>query len=218
MDTEQPISTNARSSSALGSNRDSQSVSSHVSQATSKLSEAAQQAGSLAKEGLTSLSSQATSTVKDVLNQQVNAGAELAGHVAESVKRAADNLDQNVPQLAGLVRGAAAKIEALSAEARNKSVDELFLDASGFARRRPALVFGAAAVVGFALFRILKAGASNEVERRGQDGSNFDRGPGPRMGQPENLRQNRRGPEDYQSLRSPGNGSNRTSRGGPYGT
>jgi hypothetical protein len=217
MDTEQPISTNARSSSALGSNRDSQSVSSHVSQATSKLSEAAQQAGSLAKEGLTSLSSQATSTVKDVLNQQVNAGAKLAGHVAESVKRAADNLDQNVPQLAGLVRGAAAKIEALSAEARNKSVDELFLDASGFARRRPALVFGAAAVVGFALFRILKAGASNEAERRGQDGSNFDRGPGPRMGQPENLRQNRRGPEDYQSLRSPENGSNRASRGGPYG-
>jgi hypothetical protein len=189
-----------------------------VSQATSKLSEAAQQAGSLAKEGLTSLSSQATSTVKDVLSQQVNAGAELAGHVAESVKRAADNLDQNVPQLAGLVRGAAAKIEALSAEARNKSVDELFLDASGFARRRPALVFGAAAVVGFALFRILKAGASNEAERRGQDGSNFDRGPGPRMGQPENLRQNRRGPEDYQSLRSAGNVSNRTSRGGPYGT
>ena len=218
MDTEQPISTNARSSSALGSNRDSQSVSSHVSQATSKLSEAAQQAGSLAKEGLSSLSSQATSTVKDVLNQQVNAGAELAGHVAESVKRAADNLDQNVPQLAGLVRGAAAKIEALSAEARNKSVDELFLDASGFARRRPALVFGAAAVVGFALFRVLKAGASNEAERRGQDGSNFDRGPGPRMGQPENLRQNRRGPEDYQSLRSPGHGSNRTSRRGPYGT
>jgi hypothetical protein len=217
MDTEQPISTNARSSSALGSNRDSQSVRNHVSQATSKLSEAAQQAGSLAKEGLTSLSSQATSTVKDVLNQQVNAGAELAGHVAESVKRAADNLDQNVPQLAGLVRGAAARIEALSAEARNKSVDELFLDASGFARRRPALVFGGAAVVGFALFRILKAGASNEAERRGQ-GSNFDQGPGPRIGQPENLRQNRRGPDDYQSLRSPGHGSNRTSRGGPYGT
>ena len=44
MDTEQPISTNARASSALGSNRDSQNVSSHVSQATSKLSEAAQQA------------------------------------------------------------------------------------------------------------------------------------------------------------------------------
>ena len=163
MDTEQPTSTNARPSSALGSNRDSQNV---VSQATSKLSEAAQQAGSLAKEGLTSLSSQATSTVKDALNQQVNAGAELAGHVAESVKRAADNLDQNAPQLAGLVRGAAAKIEALSAEARNKSVDELFLNASGFARRRPALVFGAAAVIGFALFRVLKAGASNEVRGR----------------------------------------------------
>jgi hypothetical protein len=218
MDTEQPISTNARSSAALGSNRDSQSVSSHASQATSKLSEAAQQAGSLAKEGLTSLSSQATSTVKDALNQQVNAGAELARHVAESVKRAADNLDQNAPQLAGLVRGAATKIEALSAEARNKSVDELFLDASSFARRRPALVFGAAAVVGFALFRVLKAGASNEAERRGQDGSSFERGPSPPLGQPETLRQNRRRPEDYQSLRSPGNGSNQTSPRGPYGT
>jgi ABC-type transporter Mla subunit MlaD len=207
-------------SSASGSERDSrtQSITDQANQAMSKLTEAAQQAGSQAKEAVTSLSSQATSTVKDALNQQVNAGADLASHVAESVKRAADNLDQNVPQLAGLARGAAEKIEALSTEARNKSVDELFQNASDFARRQPALVFGAAAVFGFALFRVLKAGASNEPQR-GLQGSGSGRGRWPPAGQPENRWQNCQGSESFRPLSGANSASSRaTPGGGPYGT
>jgi hypothetical protein len=97
-----------------------------------------------------SLSSQATRAIKGALTQQVSVGADLASHVAESVKRGADNLDEHAPQLAGLARGAADKIEALSAQARGKSVGELFQTASDFACRQPALVFGAAAAFGFA--------------------------------------------------------------------
>jgi hypothetical protein len=215
----QSLRTQPTSGSGSGSGRDNrtQNISGQANQAMAKLTEAAQQAGSQAREAVTSLSSQATSTVKDALNEQVNAGADAASHVADSVRRAADNLDENLPQLAGLARGAAAKIEALSAEARNKSVDELFQNASDFARRQPALVFGAAAVFGFALFRVLKSGASNESQGRSQ-GSSFDRGRWPPAGQPDNRWQNRQGSENYQPLRGPNPGSTRTTPGGgPYG-
>ena len=204
------------SASASGSERDNRSQN-MASQAKAKLNEVAQQAGSQAKEAVTSLSSQATTTVKDVLNQQVIAGADVASHVAESVKRAADNLDQNLPQLAGLARGAAAKLEELSAEARNKSVDELFRNGSDFARRKPALVFGAAAVFGFALFRILKAGASNEY-RRGSQGGSVDRSQSPPAGEPLERWQTRQGSDHYRPPTGPNPGSNRTTPGGgPYG-
>ena len=205
------------SASASGSERDNRTQN-MASQAKAKLNEVAQQAGSQAKEAVTSLSSQATTTVKDVLNQQVNAGADVASHVAESVKRAADNLDQNLPQLAGLARGAAAKLEELSAEARNKSVDELFQNGSDFARRKPALVFGAAAVFGFALFRILKAGASNEY-RTGIPGQQL-RSKCNRRPQVNRSRrwQNRQGSDHYRPPTGPNPGSNRTTPGGgPYG-
>jgi hypothetical protein len=214
----QSLRTQPTSGSGSGSGRDNraQNISGQANQAMAKLTEAAQQAGSQAKEAVTSLSSQATSTVKDALNQQVNAGADAASHVADSVRRAADNLDQNLPQLAGLARGAAAKIEALSAEARNKSVDELFQDASDFARRQPALVFGAAAVFGFALFRVLKAGASNESQWRSQ-GRSFDRDRWPPAGQPGNRWQNRQSSETYQPLSPNPGGGRSTPGGGRYG-
>jgi ABC-type transporter Mla subunit MlaD len=206
----------AGSGSAERDNR-TQNISGQANQAMAKVKEAAQHAGSQAKEAMTSLSSQATSTVRDALNQQVNAGADAASHVAESVRRAADNLDQNLPQLGSLARGAAAKIDALSVEARNKSVDELFQTASDFARRQPALVFGAAAVIGFALFRVLKAGGLNESQWRRQGGS-FDRGRWQPPGQPDNKWQNRESPENYQPLSRSNPGSARTNPGGgPYG-
>ena len=98
----------------------------------------------------------------------------MIGHVAESVRAAADNLKQNSPQLAGLVRGAADKIDEFASGTRDKTVEELFETASDFARRQPAVVFGAAAAAGFLLFRILKvapsSGASQGASARGTDG------------------------------------------------
>jgi hypothetical protein len=38
------------------------------------------------------------------MNDQIAAGADLVSDVAESVKGAAESLDQNAPQIAGLMR------------------------------------------------------------------------------------------------------------------
>src|ERR1700716_3308509 len=133
----------------------------------SKLGDKAQEFGTQAKQAATSLASEANENIKGVLNQKVGVGADLVGHVADSVRAAADTLKQNAPQLAGLVTVAADKIDELSSSVRDKTVDELFKDASDFARRQPAVVFGAAAAVGFLLFRILKVAPSTAASQSG---------------------------------------------------
>jgi len=161
-------STTSTSSSAGAGSSATRDVGKVAKETVSKLGDKAQEFGTQAKQAATSLASEANENIKGVLNQKVGVGADLVGHVADSVRAAADNLKQNAPQLAGLVTVAADKIDELSSSVRDKTVDELFKDASDFARRQPAVVFGAAAAMGFLLFRILKVAPSATT---GQSGS-----------------------------------------------
>jgi ElaB/YqjD/DUF883 family membrane-anchored ribosome-binding protein len=145
----------------------SQDVRGKASDAVSKLGEMAQQAGSQAKEAASSFASEAQEKTKGYLNQQVSAGADLAGQFAQSVKTAADELETASPQLAGLVRSAAERVATFSDDMRGQSVDDLMRTASAFTRRQPALVFGLASLAGFFLFRVLKSkpnGSSSEFQ------------------------------------------------------
>jgi hypothetical protein len=125
--------------------------------AASKIADVAQQAGSQVKQAASSLASDATQKAKGFLNMQVTAGADLVGHVAESARRAADSLDQNAPQLADLVRGAAERAADLSRDLHDQTVEDLVRTASNFTRRQPALVFGLAPLAGFLAFRVFKS-------------------------------------------------------------
>jgi ElaB/YqjD/DUF883 family membrane-anchored ribosome-binding protein len=159
-------------SSAFGSTRSNQEpagsaagwqdVRAKAGDAVSKFTEVAQQAGSQAKQTAASLASDTNQKAKGLLNQQLAVGADLAANVAESAKCAADNLSENAPQLADLVRGAADKIEGFSRDMRGRSVEDVVRTASDFTRRQPALVFGLASLAGFCLFRVLKADSSND--------------------------------------------------------
>ncbi len=123
----------------------------------SKLSDVAQQAGEHAKQTASSLANEANKKAVAFFNQQVASGADLVSHVADSAKYAADNLEDQAPKLAELVRGAAQRVEDFSNEVRSKTVDELLRNASEVTRRQPALVFGCASLAGFFIFRLLKA-------------------------------------------------------------
>jgi hypothetical protein len=128
--------------------------------ALAALSVTAQDVGKQVKDVASSLTSEANERVQSLMNQNVGAGVELIGHVAGSMRTAAGELRQNAPQLAGFVGQAADKVDEFSASIRGKSVGELFNTASDFARRKPVVVFGAAAACGFFLSRILKADSS----------------------------------------------------------
>jgi ElaB/YqjD/DUF883 family membrane-anchored ribosome-binding protein len=136
-----------------------------ASEALSKVTDAAQQAGRQAKDTATSLASEANEKIKGLMNEQVGAGADVIGHVAQSVRSAADDLDRNVPQLAGLVRGVADRMDEFSDGIRDQSAGELFEKATEFARRRPEVLFGVAAASGFLLFRLLRNPPRNLSQR-----------------------------------------------------
>ena len=161
--------------SAIRQSGSEQGVRAKAGEAVSKLADVAQQAGSQAKQAASSLASDANQRAKGFLNQQVASGADLVGHVADSVRSAADNLDHSAPQIANLVRGAAERVEEFSDDMRGKSVDELMRTASDFTRRQPALVFGLASLAGFVLLRVLKSSPPGNSARPTVGSERFER-------------------------------------------
>src|SRR6201981_3802173 len=165
MNSQYPSSSSSGSSTSPSSRPENQPTASGVAQdmrakageAISKVTDAAQQAGGQAKEAAASLASDASQKAKGFLNMQVSSGSDLAGHVARSVHCAADNLDSNAPQLAGLARSAAERVEQFSRDIRGQTVEDLVRTASELTRRQPALVFGLASLAGFLAFRVLKS-------------------------------------------------------------
>ena len=99
--------------------------------------------------------------VKQLLDRQVDSGADMMGQVAGAVKRAAQELDRDAPQLAGMVRTAAEQINGYADGLRDQSVEQLMRAASNFTRRQPAVVFGLAALAGFVVLRTLKSTPSS---------------------------------------------------------
>lgn len=168
MDRQHTSSSPPSQAASRGASARPQGIAEKASETIQTLSEKAQDAGKEAKEAVARMSSEATGTIKGALNSRVSASADLVNAVAQSVNLAADNLSSSAPQLADLARGAARKIEDISAQTRDKSVDELFEAASDFARKQPAVVFGAGAVFGFALFRLFKTGNGNHARGRGR--------------------------------------------------
>jgi hypothetical protein len=137
------------------------------------LSEMAQKAADNAKRVAPDAASTLSRQVKELLDRQVSSGADKVGHLASSAKRAADDLDPHAPQLAGLVRMVADKVESYARDLQHQPVDQLVRAASGFTRRQPVLVFGLAALTSFFLFRILKstpsmASSSSQPTHEGQ--------------------------------------------------
>jgi ElaB/YqjD/DUF883 family membrane-anchored ribosome-binding protein len=138
--------------------------------ALSKVSEAAQQAGSHVKEAAMSLATEAGEKAKGLIDQQVASGADFLGYIGSSARAAADTLHPEAPQLAGLVRGMATVTD-LSDTVRGQSPEALLETASDYVRQNPTLVFSAAAACGFALARLLQGGGGRPNLRPGNSGT-----------------------------------------------
>jgi hypothetical protein len=141
---------------------------SRASDAIAKVGEVAQHAAGEAKRAAASLATEAGARGKAMLQERIAAGVGLVGHVAASAKTAAQNLDPNAPQLAGLLREAGDRMDRFSRDIRDKSVDELLQTTSAFARRQPVVLFAAAAACGFMFFRLLKATSPSRTDRHHQ--------------------------------------------------
>jgi hypothetical protein len=163
----------SRPGSPGSSSAGSHTPSAKAGNAASKVTDAAREASDQAKQAASSLASDATKQAKGFLNMQVTAGADMVDHVVESARTAAESLDQNAPQLAGLVRNAADRAEEFSQDLRDQTVEDLIRTASDFTRKQPALVFGLASLAGFLAFRVLKSNPSESAMEHEPVGERF---------------------------------------------
>ena len=163
MDNERSGSTNSGSGAVTSAPADiaeeKTGLGAQAGAALSKVSEAAQQAGSHVKEAAMSLAAGAGEKAKGLIDQQVASGADFLGYIGSSARVAADTLHPYAPQLAGLVHGMARSVTDLSDTMRGQSPEAVLETASDYVRQNPTLVFSAAAACGFALARLLQGGA-----------------------------------------------------------
>jgi hypothetical protein len=93
------------------------------------------------------------------------AGVETAGAVGKAAERAAQELEGSTPELASYIRDAANYAQRLSSDLHDRSAADLFGQAIEWSRKQPFVALAGAAVLGFALSRVIKTGLSDEERR-----------------------------------------------------
>jgi hypothetical protein len=102
-------------------------------------------------------------------NRSVELGAEAAHSIGKAAESAADTLKDTSPALAEYIRNAANYTHDLADKLRDQKAGDLISQAVAWGRQQPLLVIAGAAVIGFALSRVVKSGASADGNRA--DGS-----------------------------------------------
>jgi len=93
----------------------------------------------------------------EVAKDKIEAGVSQLKMFANAMHGAASELEPQMPKIATYVRDAGNKLEDAAANVGEKNMEELLEGFNDFARKQPALVFGAATLAGFALARFLKS-------------------------------------------------------------
>ncbi len=87
-----------------------------------------------------------------------DAGAETTAAVGKAAESAAEQLQREVPELANYVRSAASYTQRLADDLHSRPAGELLSDAVAWGRKQPLIALAGAAVLGFALSRVIKSG------------------------------------------------------------
>jgi hypothetical protein len=101
---------------------------------------------------------------EDLADRSKQAGADAVAGVARTAEALADSVASDSPAIAEYVRGAGQKIDRLATDLREKKVGDLLGSAAEFGRSHPAALLAGAALAGFALSRVIKAGAAKPAE------------------------------------------------------
>jgi hypothetical protein len=88
--------------------------------------------------------------------------------IARAARGAADELQDQSPEIAGAVRQAADSLDSAANSMRGKSVGEIIDMFDDMARRQPAAYFGGAVLAGFVLTRFMKSRAERPARSAGR--------------------------------------------------
>ena len=118
------------------------------------------------------LSGEAAGKARDFVGQGLERSSDALSNVSKLIGDTAEGLDETLgPEYADYARRAAEAIDRTAESLRNKNPDELIDDTRDFVRKSPGVALAGAAIVGFALARIVKSGLSG-TDRQDSDGGN----------------------------------------------
>jgi hypothetical protein len=120
------------------------------------------------RSGREKLSSQAADKTRGLVGQGLERSAEALANVGKLVGDTADGLDERLgAEYGDYARRAATAIEDAANSIASKDADELIDDTREFVRKSPGIALAGAAIVGFALARLIKTGLAREDDDRG---------------------------------------------------
>ena len=123
------------------------------------------------------LSEQAAGKARDFVGQGMERSAEALANVSKLVGETASGLDEKLgAEYGDYARRAAEALESTASRLAAKDPDELIDDTRTFIRKSPGVALAGAAIVGFALARLVKSGLSSDDDADdGDSGSSGSR-------------------------------------------
>jgi hypothetical protein len=118
--------------------------------------------------------------VEEVADKSKQASADAVANFGRTTSGIADAVAEQSPAIADYVRGAGEKIDRLATDLREKKVGDLLSSAVEYGRSQPVVMVAGAALVGFALARLIKAGVVTSAATSGTGTStstSFDTSP-----------------------------------------
>jgi ElaB/YqjD/DUF883 family membrane-anchored ribosome-binding protein len=126
------------------------------------------------REQVTSLRGQAGDKLRSVADDGKDRATGLLDEVAGIIEDAARSIDDRLgAEYGDYAHRASTAVSGFAGRVRDKSVDDIIDDTRDIVRRSPAVAIAAAAVVGFALMRVIRTGFDDV---RGGNGSGRTRG------------------------------------------
>jgi ElaB/YqjD/DUF883 family membrane-anchored ribosome-binding protein len=130
------------------------------------------------RDQVTTLKDQATDKLRGLADDGKDKAATLLDDVAGVIADAARSIDQRLGKdYSEYAERASAAVAGFADRVRDKSVDDIVDDTRSVVRKSPALAIAAAAIVGFALVRVIRTGIEDAsgTGRRGKAGRSIRR-------------------------------------------
>jgi len=124
------------------------------------------------RDGVQSLKQQAAERARTVADDGKARATSALDDLSRAINEAGDQIDERLGgQYGDYARRAAEAVTGLSDTIRDKDVDELWDDARNVVRKSPGIALGVAAVVGFTLARLVKAGLDDSEDQASNVGN-----------------------------------------------
>ena len=119
------------------------------------------------RSGTDKLSGQAADKARGLVGQGLERGSEALANVSKLIGDTATGLDDRLgSQYGDYARKAATTIEETANRLAAKDADELIDDTREFVRKSPGVALAGAAILGFALVRLVKSGLDQPQDRK----------------------------------------------------